>query len=457
MRKRIAALCLLLILGILGASAAGTISIYTGQSQLLEVKGLRRTALSDPAIAEIVVVSDSQLLINGKKAGEATVHVWGASGLATYSLKVKDDTHSLARRAQEALGESGVKIQGLDGALVIRGTVATQEDAQRLVEATRVFYPKVINLLSVGGGDGIAVSDLEEALGDPRIKVHTLGDTLVLEGEVANISERERAERLAKAAAPNVLNLLGVGSQAQVLLQVQAVELSRQGARKLGIELFGSAPGGALEVGVQTFSYLPGGPFVELSAFLAQVQALEESGDAKVLAQPSLLVENGKEATFLAGGEIPVGVPQQDQVTIYWKEYGVKLKMLPILIGNGNLSIELEPEVSTLDWENGIKLNGAILPGLKTRRTQTQVSMSAGSTLIISGLLYQEEVEKISKLPILGDLPILGALFRSRQFQTRQSELVFLVTPTIVPRDSSPTATELLEPKGVYLPGEEER
>lgn len=454
MGKRIAAWSVVLLLLAVVTSAAGTICIYTGQAQLLDVRGLKRTAISDPAVVEVVVVSDSQLLLNGKKPGEATLHLWDVQGLATYSIQVKDDTKTLAQRAQAALGGGGVTVEAADGALILRGAVGTEADAQRLFEAAAVFYPRVINLLTVGGGGWIQLSDLEEALANPQIKVHPLGDTLILEGVAADYKERERAEKLAKSAAPKVLNLLTIPSRGQVLLQVQAVELSRQGAKKLGIELYGSSPGGALEFGMQTFSYLPGGPFIELSAFLAQVQAMEESGDAKILAQPSLLVEDGKEATFLAGGEIPVGVPQEDKITIYWKEYGVKLKMLPNLLGDGKLSIELEPEVSTLDWENGIKIDGAILPGLKTRRTQTKVTMTPGATLIISGLLYQEEVEKLNKVPLLGDIPILGALFRSRQFQTRQSELVFLVTPTIVPAGSSPTPFELLEPKKIFLPGE---
>lgn len=454
MRSRIAALTSILIL-LTMVSVAETISIFTGQSQLLTTRSLKRTAISDPAVCEVIVISDTQLLINGKRPGEASLHLWDGRGLSSYKVKVADDTQSLAKKAQAAIGGSGILIEPADGALIIRGTVATGDDAKRLIEATKVFYPHVISFLTVGGGSWIQLSDLEEALANPKIRVHSLGETLVLEGQVASYQERERAEKLAQYAASKVLNLLVVPSRSgQVLLQVQAVELSRQGAQKLGIELYGSTASGAMEVGTQTFSYLPGGPFVELSAFLAQIQALEESGDAKILAQPSLLVEAGQEATFLAGGEIPVGVPEQDKVTVFWKEYGVKLKMLPQIIGEDQLSIALEPEVSTLDWENGIKLNGALLPGLKTRRTQTKVSMSPGSTLVISGLLYQEEVEKINKVPLLGDIPILGLLFRSRAYQMRQSELVFLVTPTIVAGGSSPTVGELLESKEVRLPGE---
>jgi pilus assembly protein CpaC len=171
---------------------------------------------------------------------------------------------------------------------------------------------------------------------------------------------------------------------------------------------------------------------------------MEENGDAQVLAAPSILTSNAQEATFLAGGEIPIPIPDGDKVKVEWKEYGVKLKVKPVLNRDLSMTLTIAPEVSTLDWTNAISLGGYKLPAIATRKASTQLEVKPGATLVIGGLLKKQDSQSVTRIPWVGRLPIIGALFRSKNFLKGQTELLFFVTPSIITDANQISAEKLL-------------
>jgi pilus assembly protein CpaC len=179
--------------------------------------------------------------------------------------------------------------------------------------------------------------------------------------------------------------------------------------------------------------------FMPFDRLAADLELLVKNGKAKILSNPSLTAASGGKASFLVGGEVPIPMAQaQGQVTVDWKEYGVKLDIAPTVMDNGKISLKLSPEVSTLDYNNGVRINNFSIPALSSRKTDTQIVLQDGQSLLIGGLLQNQDVKHIEKLPLLGDIPVLGELFKSSGFQTDQTELTIMVTPRLVkPKEAS--------------------
>ena len=295
---------------------------------------------------------------------------------------------------------------------------------------------------------------------EKNIQVTTAADCLTLSGTVSSAAALSQVLEFAKAYAPaekegksKLINLLEVGGVQQVMLEVRVSEMSRNLGRRLGLNFavlsasgqqFGLSllnnlvglpekgwPGNALRVtdnvnGILNFL----GDGANWTVF---IDALKENGLLKVLAEPTLITLSGKEAKFLAGGEYPVPVPDQDgRVTIEYKPFGVGLAFTPIVLSNGKISMQVAPEVSELDFSNIVAIQGYIMPSLTTRRVATTVELADGQSFAIAGLIKEEMRENIKKFPLLGDIPVLGALFRSSSYQKKDSELMVIVTPRLV-------------------------
>jgi len=243
----------------------------------------------------------------------------------------------------------------------------------------------------------------------------------------------------------------------QVMLKVRFAEVNRTAMKELGVDfvstdvnprIFGE---GFKEAVIGSFSGQVNTPTIPLSlgsgvstylslthesyGIEATLHALERKGIVNTLAEPTLVAISGHQAEFLAGGEIPVPIVQSgtsNSVTIEWKEFGVGLKFTPTVVDSGVVSLKVEPEVSTLDWANAITVGGFSVPALRTRRAQSTVELRDGQTLVVAGLITREDSKDVSKFPILGDIPILGALFKSTNFSRNETELVLLVTPKVV-------------------------
>ncbi|MCH8835281.1 MAG: type II and III secretion system protein family protein [Proteobacteria bacterium] len=428
LRVRLVRLALACVLGLgltagmatpLGPAGAVEFVTSTGALQLEVNKGrlvrLDRPAgtvfIADPEIADIQVKSPSLVYLMGKKPGETTLYA------------VDEGENVLA-------------------SVAIRVTV----NLSRLRDAIRALDPR---------------SD---------VNVTSIDDTLVLEGVVRSASIAEDVRRLAVRIAGDeeaVINRLGVDAPNQVNLRVRIAEVTRGVDKQLGFnwQILGTLGGLSLglattnpftgAVGIlNTLGNLTQGASAVFDAegwdFNAVIDALEEEGLVTILAEPNLTALSGETASFLAGGEFPILVPDgNDRVTIEFKKFGVSLAFTPTIIGENRINLHVRPEVSQLSSKNSVTLNNFVVPSLIVRRAETTVELGSGQSFAIAGLLQNNVTHDIRKFPVLGDIPVLGALFRSDRFQRDESELVIIVTPYIV----RPTSrTRLAAPTDGFVP-----
>ena len=391
-------------------NADGTteIDLLVGRSTILNVGAtITRVSLTVPDIADALVTAPTQLLIHGKQPGTISLFIWDRSGaIKTFEVNVR-------------------------------------RDLKVLVEQVKHLFP-----------------------GEP-ITVAGSGKDVVLSGTVSSTYVREKAGELAAGYVEkkeNVVNLLrqqeGVASN-QVMLRVRFAEVSRNALQELGAGLF--SDGRDQRWGRITTQQFPAPFFSQGSADLgktlnfsdylnlflfdaknelgAVVKALQGRGIFQSLAEPNLVATNGKEASFLAGGEFPIPVVQgqvgNQAVTIIFKEFGVRLSFTPTVLGGDLVNLKIKPEVSALDFNNAITVEGFRIPALTSRRAETEVELRDGQTFAIAGLMNNTAVSSMRKIPGLGDIPVLGYLFRSRAYQKDQTELVVMVTPYILRRNSN--------------------
>lgn len=376
-----------------------TIPVVHGRSALIvEPAALARVSVANPEIADAVVVSPTEVLINAKKLGLTSLLLWDRrGGRRLYMIEVTPDGEALERDF-------------------------------------RLLFPN-----------------------DP-IAVTVSGGTVFLSGEVRSEGVAARAIEVAKATGANVVSDLSAAAERQVLVQVRFAEVSRSAIERFNTEIIAGANGDFDDFDddadrrVETFSE----GLVRLFLFDddleidALIRAMRSRGLFKVLAEPNLLALDGEEASFLAGGEFPFPVVQGGDfqaITIVWKEFGVRLRFVPYIQENGTIRLAVAPEVSALDFANGITLNGFQVPSLITRRAQTEVELRPGQHLAIAGLIDNTIRDNLTKIPLLGDIPILGALFRSKDMRQERSELLVLVTPQLVEPGETPPPLPTGEPE----------
>ena len=281
-------------------------------------------------------------------------------------------------------------------------------------------------------------------------------------------------EATAAMADPVATERTGTSSlPSQVQTDIRFVEVNRSKLKEVGIRLFGTqsnnflfgapdtATGNVPVGGVNSLTPGAGVPLVDdgfnimygggSSKFLGALNALENSGFAYTLARPSLVALSGQNATFLAGGEFPVPVPNNDSssISIEYKEFGVRLALTPTVVGPNRITLKVAPEVSELDFTNGITIESIVVPALDVRRTDTSISLASGESFVISGLVSASNMGSVDKLPGLGDIPILGAFFRSSRIEREERELLMIVTPHLVQPIAA--GSELPEPPGEAL------
>lgn len=275
-----------------------------------------------------------------------------------------------------------------------------------------------------------------------RIEVRPLADGVYLSGEVTTESVAKKAEKIAQAFAPNnVTNGLSVKDSHQVMLEVRFIEASRTTIKELGIGLLTSQQSGLLpdpgdfiaQTGLTTNNpvisgLLRGG--VGSAVLDARIEALEDKGLIRTLAEPNLVAMSGETASFLAGGEIPIPVPGEfGQIAIEYRKFGVGLAFSPTVLDEEIINLKVAPEVSQLDPTTAVRISEVSVPGIRVRRANTTIELRNGQSFAIAGLLQSESSNNRSQVPWLGDIPILGTLFSSTRFQEKETELVIMVTP----------------------------
>jgi len=393
------------------------INVLVGQSRVINFdRKIGRFSVSNPDVAEAVLVAPDQVLVNGKAFGQVNFIAWEK--------------------------ESG-KFIVFD--------VFVRANLSLIDSQIRALFPKDDIRLSQANG------------------------SVVLSGSVGQPLTATQAEQVVKAAGFQTVNMLTspVKNMAQVQLSVRVAEVSRTKLRELGSS-WASSNGGTSLASTNSLASL----FETANLFIsntgigsaAQIRALQTSGAIRSLAEPNVIAMSGQQASFLAGGEFPIPVIQSDgqrvNVTVVFKEYGVRLNFKPTIIDEDHIQLELEPEVSTIDFQNGVKFQGYLIPALKTRRAKTGIELRDGQSFALAGLLDNSESNTLSKVPGLSSIPVLGALFKSKSFEKKETELVFFCTTNIIKpvnRDDLPNTRSLdglkngsplgLEPQGEGIKG----
>ena len=313
---------------------------------------------------------------------------------------------------------------------------------------------------------------LAEVMPTENLGVQVANDRLILSGTASSAAAVQRAVTIAQAYAPDkVINMTGVGSAQQILLEVRFAEMQRGTVKALGIDslAFGLQGDNTLARTIGTTASFAGGTFsgtFNTPGFSFRMQALERQGLIRTLAQPNIIALSGETANFLAGGEfpVPVGVAINGQIAIEFKQFGVGLSFTPTLLEDGLINLLVAPEVSSLDPAAGIDIGSLRIPGLRVRRARTTLELRDGQTFALAGLIQSDFRDTVNRVPLLGRIPILGALFRSTNFERQETELVILVTPRIVRPVTAGTVLQLptdriLEPSDadLFLLGKSER
>ena len=366
------------------------LNLISGKSTILKsAVPIKRVSIANPEIANFLLLSSKEIYLTGKTAGTTNLTLWQNNKMIEfYDIEVAYDLSRLKQKVHEMLPE------------------------------------------------------------EKDLQIFSTNDSITLAGRVINTTNLSKVTALAQSYVPKgkINNLVQVGGVHQVMLAVRVAEMSRSTTKRLGINFswvngndFGVSLLGGLsgfEDNTTTYSSAVNALFrfsKGNSTWTGLIDALKEDGLVKVLAEPTLIALSGQTAEFLAGGEFPIPVPQENQtITIDYKKFGVQLQFTPTVLSEDVISMQVTPNVSELDFSTAVRFSGFVSPGLKSRGASTTIELADGQSFAIAGLLQDDIKEQISKFPLLGDIPVLGALFRSTSFLKNETELIIIVTPHLV-------------------------
>jgi pilus assembly protein CpaC len=419
-------LTILILAGAAVADESPTVlNALVGRSLVLDSPlPLRRVAVTDPAIASATVIGPHQVLLHGLQPGTVTLLLWDdQEKTRSFDLTVERDLKPLQKAMRQALPHESIEVTQTRGSILLSGQVSSKAVGDQAVALAQAHAEKVVSLL---GDSAVQVSLKVRVAEINRSAVNELGVTLFTTG----------------LAGSNLIGQTSTRQFSEVLGNVGAVPADVQRGRDPNAANLASGGIGATAQGTPAVFGL--NDLLNIFFFLpdrnvgAVVRALEQKRALEILAEPTLLARSGREASFLAGGEFPFPVVQgvtggAPVISIVFREFGIRLKFTPAVSTDNRIGLKLVQEVSALDYANALTISGSTVPALSTRRTETELQLVDGQSFAISGLLDKRLTETASKVPGLGDIPILGKLFRSRSKQRSDSELLVIVTPTLVP------------------------
>ena len=404
MKKRIGLLLAAAMLSFGSACAAEPVEVSLNESKYMAASGITRLAVGNPAIADVQLLSSGDFLLVGKKAGTTSLIVWSDGGRRTeYTVYVAGNDRGMSSAIQDAIGYPKVHVQMIEDRVMLRGKVENQYEHDTAL--------KIADLYTGGDGSG-------------------------------------------------VIDLLEMEHPSQIRLEAQIIEINSDYTKNLGIQYWSQTPGASSSSGsssnnpnnditVGTAGLFYGGEDFSssrkhggwLGSHVANVnvtlQALINEGKARILSRPSITTMSGKTANILIGGRIPIPVSDGNgNVSIDWHEYGVKLNIEPVVDSEDKITSKVHAEVSTLDYSHGVKIDSFSVPGIATREAESEVNVRSGMTMAIGGLINSEDAKIVSKIPLLGDLPIIGRFFRHTSNTRDKRELIILITPTLVADDT---------------------
>lgn len=375
---------------------ATPINVLVGQSRVINFdRPIGRFSVSNPDIAEAVLVAQDQVLVNGKAFGQVNFIAWEQNGgqFIVFDVFVRANLSLIDSQIRALFPKDDIRLSQANGSVVISGNVANAITVNQVDAVVQAAGFKTVNMLQTPVKDAVQVQLSVRVAEVSRNRLKDLGVSTAFQG------------------APGNGGFIGTGS---------------------GPYSVGKVDGGAIFGTVASTLNL----FVMAGNTYTFMRTLQQQGALRALAEPNLVAMDGQQASFLAGGEFPVPIVstggERSAVTVLFKEYGVRLNFKPTVIDESHIRLELEPEVSTIDYSNGVKFEGFLIPALRTRRAKTGIELRDGQSFALAGLLDNNETRSLSKVPVIGDIPILGALFKSKSFTKQETELVFFCTVDIV-------------------------
>ena len=417
------------------AKPAETLTLSKNTGTLIRLsEPMSDVFVANEGIADVQVRSSTQLYVFGKGAGETTVYATSKSGRVVYAANVRvgNNLSSVGEMLHLAMPDANVQVTPMNNLVLLTGTVANPDDVAEAQRLTQAYV-----------GDGTQVIT--------RLKSATPLQVLLK----VRIAEINRS--MLKKVGVNLLNrdtgntLFGIGQGSPGSITTAPGTIDPITGRLTGAidPSSGALPGQK----IVKFNNIVGGTTLGLfghifgTDLLGTLDLMQNDGFVTTLAEPTLTALSGETASVLAGGEFPIPVSQAiGAVTIEYKQYGVGLAFTPVVLADGRISMRVRPEVSEISSAGSVTLNGFVVPALTTRRAETTVELGSGQSFMLAGLLQNRNNNSIQKAPFLGDLPILGALFRSTSYQRNETELVIIVTPYLV----RPVSGQLADPSQGY-------
>jgi pilus assembly protein CpaC len=418
--------------------------LRVGSSKVIKTPfPVTRVSVANPEIADILVINDREIYVNGLGPGVTNVTIWGKNRFTSTSVNVEMDVSLLKEKLHKILPKEKIGVEAVGDSIVLSGEVSSLAAQQTAVELASGFLREQVSLKEM---EGMTVT---------HITMEGKGDKGGKPGEGAPVSGGQKKFKDVK-----VINLMHVGGVQQVMVEVRVAEIQRNLGRQIGVNFGAFDRQGNFGISfldritsIQSFTrgfdatsiLLNFSNVINAAAgwktgsvlWTAFFNVLKQQGLGRILAEPNLVATSGQEALFLAGGEFPVPVPQPGAggsvVTIEWKKFGVQLAFNTVVLDDSKIALKVAPTVSELDFTTApVIIAGLQIPGLRVRSTGTHVEVKDGQTFAIAGLLSDTHRNAVSKYPILGDIPIIGDLFRSANYQKNETELVILVTPRLV-------------------------
>ena len=433
-------------------SEGSTISLGVGQQKVIQLSNVARVAIGEPDIADVKQLGGgNELLITGVGEGRTSLLVWRTNDTRLSYLVVvrKQDPREVVSEVRALLGDrEGVQIRVVGDRVYLDGETITTDDYDRVQQITQL-YPSVKSFVRPSGNaKKLAAEALNKAYlknGLKGVQAGVVGSTLFLEGWVDSPEDMKKLDLVTKAVGEKAENLVSVGLKKMVLVEVDFVEVSFGDNKLVGVKPPAHlvSTGDGVNASVNVIQPIPGldagstqktGTFT-LGATAASdfsVGARFDTGFVRVLSQPKLVCASGEKAEFVAGGEIPILMVTQNTFAVEWKKFGIVLNVTPTADRSGNIGTQIYAEVSDLDRSISIRANGFEVPGFRLRDVKTNVTVKDGETIILSGLFNYNEDKEVSKVPLLGHIPIIGELFKSRNFVDGKTELAIYVTPRVV-------------------------
>lgn len=417
--------------------------LTVGQQQTMKAPGLSRIAIGDQKVADVkALAEDETVLITAKGVGKTNLIIWGKDDTQTFvKIEVIEiDPDEMAAEIRALLADvEGIRVRTMGRKVVIDGYALKVKDLKK-IEKIAGLYPDAISLATLSPAVidtivGYINREFDQYFGKDTVHARKMANAIALEGEVRNEEQKSQAETIAKSYHDSIVNFIKVGVEMQDLLNISVdfVEMVNDDETDVGFDwtqtlsLEGSMDGeSSFDFGKGSIGALTG-TFGLVADYSTTLSLIKSNSKSHILAQPKLLCRSGEKAEFLAGGEVAIPIVSGDTTDVEYKDYGMSLKISPTVDTSGNIASSIEIENSSI---SGYASDGS--PSFRTSRVSTFVNCKDQQTIVLSGIVTQEQLKDVDKVPGLGDIPILGELFKSREFQDNHSELLIFITPTIV-------------------------